>query len=53
MNSRHFQRKKVFKGTHRRKLKIEWVEKPKQEKPLTKWEKFKNWFYALPIWSSK
>ena len=53
MNSKHFRRKKVFKGTQRKRLKIEWIEKSDPEKPLTKWGKIKNWFYALPIWSIK
>lgn len=52
-NTKKFQRKQVFKGANRGKLKIEWVGKPEPEIVLTKWEKFKIWFNELPIWSIK
>ena len=65
MNSRHykrkpktkqFERKKVFKGINDSPSRIKWefVEKEEEEpKSLSKLEKFKKWFYELPIWSIK
>ena len=65
MNSRHYQRKpktkqferkKVFKGVNDPPSRIKWefIEEEEEEpKSLSKLEKFKKWFYELPIWSIK
>ena len=57
--SKQFKRKKVFKGKiwdgieKKPKLKAEFEDKPKPEKPLTRRERLKKWFTGLPIWSIK
>ncbi len=62
MNSRHykrkpktkqFERKKVFKGVTGSPITWEFVDKEEEPKPLTRWQKFKRWFWELPIWSIK
>ena len=58
-HSKQFKRKKVFKGKiwdgieKKPKLKVEFEDKPKPEKPLTKRERLKKWFTGRPIWSVK
>ena len=65
MNSRHYQRKpktkqferkKVFKGVNDPPSRIKWefIEEEEEEPiQLTRLQKFKKWFYELPIWSIK
>jgi len=62
MNSRHyrnkpktkqFERKKIFKGVKGPPIKWEFVDKEEELMPLTRWQKIKQWFLELPIWSIK
>ena len=64
MNSQHYQkkpktkqfeRKKIFKGVNDPPSRIKWEFIEEEEEPiqLTRLQKFKKWFYELPIWSIK
>ncbi len=62
MNSQHyrkkpktkqFERKKIFKGVAGAPITWEFVDKEEEAKPLTRLEKFKQWFWELPLWSIK
>ena len=56
---KHSNYQKVFKGKtwagieKAPKLKVEFGDKPKPPKALTKIERLKRWFIELPIWSIK
>ena len=54
--TKQFERKKIFKGVNDPPSPIKWefIEEEEEEpKQLSKLEKFKKWFWELPIWSIK
>ena len=51
--TKQFERKKIFKGIAGAPITWEFVEEEKEPKSLTRLEKFKRWFWELPIWSIK